>query len=93
MCKYFLERITTSKSILRKHDKCYELSGSHVGEYEDDSHFYLPLCSLVEVDRRFRSVYYLNCQGDDDGRQYAPLKRQYTSTRLNGAISQKASIS
>jgi hypothetical protein len=45
--------------------------------------------SLVEVDRRFKmcSVSIITAM-----RQYAPLKRQCTSTRLRGAISQKAVI-
>jgi hypothetical protein len=38
-------------------------------------------CSFVEIDRRFRLR-----------KQYAPLKLQYTSTRLHGGISHKAVI-
>jgi hypothetical protein len=38
-------------------------------------------CNLVEVDRRFKTAYYLD-QGDD-----AFLKRRSTSTRLNRMLS------
>jgi hypothetical protein len=44
-------------------------------------------CSLVEVDRRFRGAYCL-LQHRPEDRQYVPLKRRSTPTRLNGAISQ-----
>lgn len=38
----------------------FEISGSRGCEYDDDTLF-----GLVEVDRRFRSVYYL-CHQDDE---------------------------
>jgi hypothetical protein len=40
-------------------------------------------CSLVEVDR-LRT---------DGGKQYAPLKRRSTSTRIHDAISQRTAVS
>jgi hypothetical protein len=49
----------------------------------------IALCSLVEVDRRFRDAY---CLHRHDGRQYAHLKRRFISTRLHGATSLKAAI-
>jgi hypothetical protein len=58
-----------------------------------------PLCSLAEVDQHFiRGAHCLHLQvGDDPSspsswRQYAPLKRQSTSMRLHGPISQLAVI-
>jgi hypothetical protein len=41
-----------------------------------------------EVDRCFRDAYCLHHR-PDDGRLYAPLEHQSTSTRLQGATSQK----
>jgi hypothetical protein len=35
-------------------------SGSHGGEYEDNSLLGCKPCSLVEVDRRFRGAYFLH---------------------------------
>jgi len=48
-------------------------------------------CSLG-VDRRFRGAYCLHHQGVDRWRQYAPLKRRSTSTRLHGATSQMTTL-
>jgi hypothetical protein len=51
-------------------------------------------CSLTEVDWCFRAAHYLHHQGNDSlswwWRQNAPLKHWSTSTRLHGAVSQKA---
>jgi hypothetical protein len=49
------------------------------------------LCSLIGVDPRFRGAYCLQHQGWW-WRQYAPLKRQSTPTRLHGTIPQKVLI-
>jgi hypothetical protein len=51
-------------------------------------------CGLVKVDRRFRDAYCLYLQGSLPWLwgQYAPLNRRSTSTRLYGAIPQKALI-
>jgi hypothetical protein len=47
-------------------------------------------CSLVKAHRRFRGAYCLHHQvGEWWWRQYAPLKRRPTSTKLRGVISQK----
>jgi hypothetical protein len=43
-------------------------------------------CSLVEVERRFKGVYCLHCQDDDEG----SVKRRRASTTLDDAVSQKA---
>jgi hypothetical protein len=54
--------------------------------------------NLDETNRRFRGVYYLHYQGDEsspiirDSGGRTPLKRRSTSTRLHGALSQKAVI-
>jgi hypothetical protein len=45
----------------------------------------IALCSLVEVDRRFRGGYFIMSDN-------VPLKRRSASTRLHGAVSQKAVI-
>jgi hypothetical protein len=44
------------------------------------------LCSLVEVDRRFRGTYCLHHQG------VRPLNRRLISMRLHGATTQKTAI-
>jgi hypothetical protein len=44
-------------------------------------------CSVVEVDRRFRDAYCLYHQGDEGDNMN---KRRPTSTKLHGAIAQKA---
>jgi hypothetical protein len=62
-----------------------EISGSRGGGYENDSLLGLAPCGIVNVNRRFRGVYWWR-------RKYAPLKHQSVSTRLHGAISQKAAI-
>jgi len=37
------------------------------------------VCSLIEIDRRFRGAYLLHCNCYDE----APLKRRWTSSRLS----------
>jgi hypothetical protein len=49
----------------------------------------MPLCSPVQVHRRFREEY-SHHQGDDGGSTYLSNVRQSTSIRLHGAISQKS---
>jgi hypothetical protein len=44
----------------------------------------IAICSLVEVDQRFRNP------SSERWRQTAILKRRFTKTRINGAISQEA---
>jgi hypothetical protein len=54
------------------------ISGSHGGEYEDDSAWDITPCSLVEVYRRFRGTY-CHHQGDDrpDNGNVGQLLRDY----------------
>jgi hypothetical protein len=46
-------------------------------------------CSKIEVDRRFRGVYWLHHQNDPNDNFCPPLKRRSTSILLHGATSQK----
>jgi hypothetical protein len=54
----------------------------------------IALCSLIVVYRRFRGAYCLHLLSNESipwwWRQHAPLKRRSSTTRLQGAISQKA---
>jgi hypothetical protein len=58
-----------------------ETSGSDGGEYKVWVFWDVAPCSHVEVDRRFRGVYYLYHQSD------RPLKRLSISTRLHRSTS------
>jgi hypothetical protein len=42
-----------------------EISGSHGGEYEDDSFWDTAPCSFVETDRRFKEAYCIHHEGDE----------------------------
>jgi hypothetical protein len=62
----------------------------------DGVYFLLPFFSrsLVELDRRFRCSYFLLIiMASIIRRQYTPLKRRSTSSRLHGAIPRKDVIS
>jgi hypothetical protein len=48
------------------------------------------LCSLIKVHQCFKGAYYFHHQ--DDSGSSTPLKHRSTSTRIHGAISQKAVI-
>jgi hypothetical protein len=76
-----------TQSLLRNSGNPCDNSGSHGSEYENDSLLGYSACSLVEVDRRFRGA-----SGSWWWRQYTPLKRLCTSSRLHCAISKKAFI-